>query len=899
MSVPPSPNMVTIHYSPRETFHSPAVSNADEVALGLLALSVSTPPSRRLHSETTSETLYVNTATHVTQKITPNSANRNRSHSSNGSSRSISSSHVDSNHSIPMAISHGDRDRHHSFSSHGDRSYERESHGHSFSSHGDRSYERGSHGHYEGHPSHGSSNGGDNYHHNGYPGLKNLEQLPDLFEPKQNATAIPSLVLDMPRPLSQRSLLDLDPLATRKYSPGTPSTPVGASPHASSFRSVPATTAHIKCKSSPRILTVAHVSPQPSSLKSSPRSISSPRIPAIYNPPQIHHAGNTSPRIPAMSYTPQIHHTGNTSPRLSSRRTPSSHMTTCHLASVTCPSVVSSRSSPPGSHGHVKFSSDSSSTRTLSRREASQHTNNSSYNSPYSSMDNVLSTSTRNSYSPTLFDHGGTAEPPWREARQPPRGSNLFAHSVYVHGPRNSNGPTQAQLATSQQAQLSASQLLGGTPQPRGRPPKGKKWCRELGKWVDLPSGSDVVMAQVVDIGTAVAIPHRRSPILASVVRGVKGPSPVFGTRPVSGILPKAQSMPSVPIASLASACSVATVLDAPSSPMQQQQGKDMVMNGPSGPMRDINGPSGALLSHSEISIPLRPHCRKRVKFSHAAGTSSGQERDMRDVQSDQHVDEIRNERRRNPTISNIPLESLAEVFSFLTALDLARVAAVSKDFRRCTEEVFDWMAALKKTYPMAAKSIQTKAKKITDAAAGTEKIEALPPDVVSDLKSRRFQQETKRVLIGQYLAGIGSNQATDADRRLLRLGMTPLERVSEDKELLRVTTFERWEEATRMLNRGAQPCMAIEYGSYENPRTNLGMLPLHFAARDCAPLSFIKRLVQALPEAVYYTEANGFTPLDLLRQCPPGSAPNTNQYSSEEHSAVLQYLTSSMMSLI
>ena len=85
------------------------------------------------------------------------------------------------------------------------------------------------------------------------------------------------------------------------------------------------------------------------------------------------------------------------------------------------------------------------------------------------------------------------------------------------------------------------------------------------------------------------------------------------------------------------------------------------------------------------------------------------------------------------------------------------------------------------------------------------------------------------------------------------------------DRELLLVVTRQEWSKRTALVRRGATYCATIRPGDYGEGDTNVGMMPLHFAVRDGAPLARIKEIYKAFPVALISGERSGFTPLDLL----------------------------------
>ena len=85
------------------------------------------------------------------------------------------------------------------------------------------------------------------------------------------------------------------------------------------------------------------------------------------------------------------------------------------------------------------------------------------------------------------------------------------------------------------------------------------------------------------------------------------------------------------------------------------------------------------------------------------------------------------------------------------------------------------------------------------------------------------------------------------------------------DRELLRVVTRQEWSKRKALVQQGASYCATIRPGDYGTGDTNVGMMPLHFAVRDGAPLARIKEIYTAYPVALISGERSGLTPLDLL----------------------------------
>jgi hypothetical protein len=115
--------------------------------------------------------------------------------------------------------------------------------------------------------------------------------------------------------------------------------------------------------------------------------------------------------------------------------------------------------------------------------------------------------------------------------------------------------------------------------------------------------------------------------------------------------------------------------------------------------------------------------------------------------------------------------------------------------------------------------------------------------------------------------------------------------------ELLRLVTYCRWEEMHEHLERtNAMFDASIERDDYPY-NANFGMMPLHFAVRDHAPLAIIQEIYQAYPVALHMQEGCGLTPRELLGMESPNAGENSSRsYTEEEYAAVAAYLDSLLL---
>ena len=116
----------------------------------------------------------------------------------------------------------------------------------------------------------------------------------------------------------------------------------------------------------------------------------------------------------------------------------------------------------------------------------------------------------------------------------------------------------------------------------------------------------------------------------------------------------------------------------------------------------------------------------------------------------------------------------------------------------------------------------------------------------------------------------------------------SPYESSPEDRELLRLVTRQQWELADAMRDAGAQYSAAISAGDYHNNH-NVGMLPLHFAVRDHAPLARIQAIYEAYPQALHVREHGNMSVRELLE----ATSPNYNSYTAAQFAEVKTYLDS------
>ena len=111
-----------------------------------------------------------------------------------------------------------------------------------------------------------------------------------------------------------------------------------------------------------------------------------------------------------------------------------------------------------------------------------------------------------------------------------------------------------------------------------------------------------------------------------------------------------------------------------------------------------------------------------------------------------------------------------------------------------------------------------------------------------------------------------------------------------EDRELLRVVTKRQWERMRELRSQEDPPQFraAIEEGDYING-ANVGMMALHFAVRDHAPLEVIRDIYDAYPKGLYVEEVNGLSPIELLAT----TTPNGPNYTPEQYAEVKAFLES------
>ena len=77
-----------------------------------------------------------------------------------------------------------------------------------------------------------------------------------------------------------------------------------------------------------------------------------------------------------------------------------------------------------------------------------------------------------------------------------------------------------------------------------------------------------------------------------------------------------------------------------------------------------------------------------------------------------------------------------------------------------------------------------------------------------------------------------------------------------------------------------------IQRGDYPN-NANCGMMPLHFAIRDHAPLVRIKQILEAYPAAKKTREISDHTPYDFLSEI----STNGESWTEQEYTEVKNYL--------
>ena len=110
----------------------------------------------------------------------------------------------------------------------------------------------------------------------------------------------------------------------------------------------------------------------------------------------------------------------------------------------------------------------------------------------------------------------------------------------------------------------------------------------------------------------------------------------------------------------------------------------------------------------------------------------------------------------------------------------------------------------------------------------------------------------------------------------------------SHSIELLRLVTRQDWHgmaEYQRAYT-DAKFDAVIEHGDYED-NANIGMMPLHFAIRDHAPLVQIKHILEAYPAAKSRREKSGFTPYELLTE----NSVNGESWTEQQYNEVKDFL--------
>ena len=106
------------------------------------------------------------------------------------------------------------------------------------------------------------------------------------------------------------------------------------------------------------------------------------------------------------------------------------------------------------------------------------------------------------------------------------------------------------------------------------------------------------------------------------------------------------------------------------------------------------------------------------------------------------------------------------------------------------------------------------------------------------------------------------------------------------DRDLLRAVTRADWAKMRELKEQGARFVATIEVGDYPD-NINRGMMPLHFAVRDHAPLNVLREIYEAYPQALSVHERNGCTPRDLLAR----TTPNAPNWSDEDFAAAQAFL--------
>jgi hypothetical protein len=112
------------------------------------------------------------------------------------------------------------------------------------------------------------------------------------------------------------------------------------------------------------------------------------------------------------------------------------------------------------------------------------------------------------------------------------------------------------------------------------------------------------------------------------------------------------------------------------------------------------------------------------------------------------------------------------------------------------------------------------------------------------------------------------------------------------ERELLRVVTRRQWGRMHAILQQENAPTFtaAIEEGDYPgDPGLNVGMMALHFAIRDHAPLDIIREIYEAHPPALFVRDRCGLAPAENFSP----ASPNLPSFSAEEYQAAKTYLQS------
>ena len=108
-------------------------------------------------------------------------------------------------------------------------------------------------------------------------------------------------------------------------------------------------------------------------------------------------------------------------------------------------------------------------------------------------------------------------------------------------------------------------------------------------------------------------------------------------------------------------------------------------------------------------------------------------------------------------------------------------------------------------------------------------------------------------------------------------------------KELLQFVTWKDWQgmDEYQEAHPDATFDAIIEAGDYPLNQ-NIGMLPLHFAIRDHAPLAQIRRILEAYPAARFTRERANLTPFEFLSE----NSTNGQSWTDQEYNAVRDYLS-------